>query len=79
MSTLFEKIEKDALQLSRDEQIQLGQELIANAFKTETEIEKEWRDEAKRRLAAYDRGDISALPGEDVMREAYVKYGLPKS
>jgi putative addiction module component (TIGR02574 family) len=35
-----------------------------------TEIEAAWDEEAERRLAAYDRGDVQAIDGEEVLAKA---------
>lgn len=34
------------------------------------EVEASWDQEAERRLDAYDRGELQALDGEDVLRKA---------
>ena len=34
------------------------------------QIEAAWDDEAERRLAAYDRGEVQAIDGEKVMAKA---------
>lgn len=35
------------------------------------EIEAAWDTEAERRLAAYDRGEVQALDGEEVLAKAH--------
>ncbi len=35
-----------------------------------TQIEAAWDDEVERRLAAYDRGEIQAIDGEEVLARA---------
>jgi putative addiction module component (TIGR02574 family) len=74
MSVAFEQVEREALQLSRQEQIILGRELLNNAYTTGTETEQAWYREAERRLAEYDKGLIKTLPGEDVMSEAFARF-----
>jgi putative addiction module component (TIGR02574 family) len=34
------------------------------------QIEAAWDDEVERRLAAYDRGEVQAIDGEDVLAQA---------
>jgi putative addiction module component (TIGR02574 family) len=35
-----------------------------------SEIEAAWDEEAERRLGAYDRGDVQAIDGEEVLAKA---------
>ena len=37
-----------------------------------SDIEAAWDEEAERRLAAYDRGEVQALDGEEVLAKAKV-------
>jgi putative addiction module component (TIGR02574 family) len=37
-------------------------------------VEAEWQAEIERRLAAYDRGEVQAVPWEDVRRRLWAKY-----
>jgi hypothetical protein len=75
MSVAFKEIENQALTLNRNERIMLGQELLASAMtQEETKIEKEWIKISRRRLKELNEGLVKALPGEDVMAEAFAKF-----
>ncbi len=67
MTTAFEQLESEALKLSRNERIILGQELLVSALtQEETEVEKAWYDEAERRWAAY-KASPETIPGEQAL------------
>jgi putative addiction module component (TIGR02574 family) len=36
-----------------------------------SEVEAAWDEEIERRLAAYDRGEVEAIDGEEVLAKAY--------
>jgi len=44
-----------------------------SASRADPAILNAWLDEAERRLAAYERGEIKAIPFEEVMRKARAK------
>jgi putative addiction module component (TIGR02574 family) len=75
MSVAFELVENEALKLERNERIMLGQELLVSAMtQEETSIEGEWVELSHRRLQELNAGLVKALPGEDVMAEAFAKF-----
>jgi len=66
MSVAFKEIENQAFTLDRNERMILGQELIQSTFNSqETEQEKVWYDEAERRLAAIESGEMKTYPGPE--------------
>ena len=68
-----------ALHLPAAERVQLAA-LLADSVGEDSspeDIEKAWIEEAKRRLAAYDRGEVEALDFEDSMRELEAKARRP--
>jgi putative addiction module component (TIGR02574 family) len=68
MSTHFDDIEKQARSLSLKEKATLARVLIEDLDTSADEnVEHLWIEEAKRRLAAYLKGELDALPGEEVM------------
>jgi len=71
MRNTLADLEKQARQLSLEERAQLALALLDSLEPLEEgEIEEAWRAEIEARLAAYDRGEISAIPAEDVFAEA---------
>jgi hypothetical protein len=75
MSAAFELVENEALKLDRNERVILGQELLVSAMtQEETAIEQEWIELSHRRLQELNEGLVEALPGEDVMAEAFAKF-----
>ena len=71
MSTQFDDIEKQARSLPLKEKAALARLLIADLDQTvDEDAERLWLEEAERRYEAYLRGELEALPGEDVMKRA---------
>lgn len=69
-----------ALHLPAAERVQLAV-LIADSVgddSTPEDVEAAWLEEAKRRLAAYERGETTALDFEDSMRELEAKVRRPR-
>lgn len=71
MSMPFEELEKRARALTVEEKAALARILID---KLDTAIdpnaEQLWLEEAQRRYDAFLRGDLKALPGDEVMQRA---------
>ncbi|MDZ7813758.1 MAG: addiction module protein [Ideonella sp.] len=58
-------------QLPRVERERLVDELLESLNEpAAAELDTAWSDEIERRLAAYDRGEIEALPVQDVFAKA---------
>jgi putative addiction module component (TIGR02574 family) len=58
-------------QLPRQERELLVDELLQSLNEpASTELDAAWAAEIERRLAAYDRGELKALPAEDVLAKA---------
>ena len=71
MSTRFDDIEKQARSLPPEEKAALARILIEDLdTSADKNVERLWIEEAQRRYAAYLRGDLEALPGEEVMDRA---------
>lgn len=61
------QIEADAQDLSPQDRARLVRHLIATLDSGEdVAAEQLWLDEADRRLAAYRRGDVDSVPGDEV-------------
>ncbi len=69
MSTPFEELEKQARALSPIEKAALARILIDELdTSADADAEELWIEEAQRRYDAFIRGELQALPGEEVMR-----------
>jgi putative addiction module component (TIGR02574 family) len=71
MSTLFEELQRQARTLKPKEKAALARILIDELdTSVDADVEQLWIDEAQRRYEAYLRGELQALPGDDVMKRA---------
>ncbi|GMW06634.1 MAG: addiction module protein [Gammaproteobacteria bacterium] len=70
MSRDVRQIEADARTLAPRDRARLVRRLIASLDVGEDiDAEQIWLDEAEKRLAAYRRGEIAAVPGDEVFGE----------
>ena len=67
MSTNSEQILKEALALAPQERAELVEQLLAT-FQSppDADLDELWAREAEERLDAYDRGELKAVPAEEV-------------
>ena len=66
-----EELEREALSLDVTTRARLAQRLLASLDElSPAEAEALWAEEAERRLAAYDRGELEAVASEEVLAEA---------
>jgi putative addiction module component (TIGR02574 family) len=63
-----EHIEADALRLPREERARLAEALISS-LDEESEIEKAWSAEIKRRVEELRSGAVQSIPAEEVFAE----------
>lgn len=64
------RLEAEARQLAPRDRARLVRRLIATLDSGEDQdAEQLWLDEAERRLAAYRRGETTAIPGDEVFGE----------
>lgn len=67
----FQRIEDEALHLSKEERAQLIQRLVLSLeMPSEEELKSDWLLEARRRADELDTGSVLTVPGDDVMRKA---------
>ncbi len=67
MSASSEQILKQALALSLQERAELVEQLLATfQMPPDPHIDELWAREAEDRLDAYDRGELKAVPAEEV-------------
>lgn len=71
MSARFDDLARQVMSLSYEEKEALLRALIADLDGppegSEAEIERLWDEEARRRFDEYQRGEVEAIPGEEVM------------
>jgi hypothetical protein len=71
MSSHFDDIERQARLLPLKQKAALARLLIEELDTTvDADAEQLWVDEAQRRYDAYLKGELEALPGDDVMNRA---------
>jgi putative addiction module component (TIGR02574 family) len=67
----LQKIENEALHLSREERAQLIQRLVLSLESpSEEELRSDWLLEARRRAEELDSGSVQAVSGEEVIQKA---------
>lgn len=70
MSEQAQRIFEQALLLPSPERADLAERLLESlAPETDTRIDALWAAEAESRIAAYRRGELLAIPGEEVFDE----------
>jgi putative addiction module component (TIGR02574 family) len=75
MNERVRKLSEEIRKLPPEEQADLIEELLVLTYrKPDPEIENAWAEEAKRRLDAYERGETSTAPLEDVMARLRARY-----
>jgi len=66
-----QSILKDALRLPPDDRASIARALLDSVHgEVDLEIEHAWRQEIRRRIDAYDRGEVKAIPADEVRRSA---------
>jgi putative addiction module component (TIGR02574 family) len=70
MPTSLKQLEEQARALSAEDRAKLAETLLESLHSPISEIENVWAEEIQQRIAAFDRGEISAYPAEDVFADA---------
>jgi putative addiction module component (TIGR02574 family) len=79
MNERVKKLSEEIRRLSPNEQADLMDELLVLTYREpDPVIEKAWAEEAKRRLAAYQRGETTTVPLEEVMTRLRAKFPRPE-
>ncbi|HKA21820.1 MAG TPA: addiction module protein [Blastocatellia bacterium] len=68
MSELAEKLIQEALNLPPDERAIVAERLLSSLEQELSEIDQLWVLEAEDRLNAYERGEVDAIPAEEVYK-----------
>jgi putative addiction module component (TIGR02574 family) len=67
MPTAADKVVDKALELPADARISLVDRILASLnLPTRPDIDRLWAEEAERRVAEIDRGEVDLIPGEEV-------------
>lgn len=63
------KVISDALSLPPESRAKLAEQLLESLDDPkQREIDRLWADEAEDRIDAYERGELKAIPGQEVFR-----------
>ena len=65
----IKETEKKSLALNALDKIHLVEKLLSSLDKPDPEIEKAWIKEAEERFAAYEKGELNAIPLEKVLED----------
>ena len=69
MSELSEKIIQQALGLPAEERAEVAERLLSSLETTIPANDRLWAQVAEARIDAYERGEMEAIPAEDVFNE----------
>jgi putative addiction module component (TIGR02574 family) len=75
MDATIDMLEAAALSLPEAERARLAAALLAS-LDQDPRIEQAWIAEVRERIAAYDRGEITAVPADEVLARAREIVGL---
>ncbi|WP_116807629.1 addiction module protein [Steroidobacter cummioxidans] len=70
MPTSLKQLEEQARALSAEDRAKLAESLLESLHSPISDVEKAWTEEIEQRIAAFDRGGISAYSAEDVFADA---------
>ncbi len=74
MARSLKEIEQELLSLPQKERARLAHELIVSLDRdehTEEGVEAAWLEEAKRRDAEIERGEVQTIPADEALRRAH--------
>jgi putative addiction module component (TIGR02574 family) len=75
MSTLNEKLLRDALSLPLDLRAELVDKLLESLnAPLKEDVEHAWAKEAEKRLEEITSGKVQAIPGDDVFKKIHDRY-----
>ena len=73
MTDAAKNLSAKARKLSPDERLELVDDILASLDEPDPAIDRLWAKEAEERLAAYRRGEIKAVPLQEVLAKYRVK------
>jgi len=65
---------EEAVSLPVEERTLVVDSLLRSLNQPESEIDKEWAKEAKRRLEELRSGQVNAIPGEEVLKKVLERF-----
>jgi putative addiction module component (TIGR02574 family) len=75
MRTVADRVVDEALSLPADVRLGLVEKLLSSLnLPTQPEMDRLWANEAERRVAQIDRGEVKLIPGEKVFERIRQKY-----
>ena len=75
MPSAVDRVVGEALELPADARIGLVDRILVSLnLPTRPEIDRMWAEEAERRVAEIDRGEVNLVPGEEVFARIRRKY-----
>ena len=75
MPTAADRVVDQALDLPADARIGLIDRILASLnLPIRPDIDRMWAEEAERRVAQIDRGEVELIPGEEVFKKIRRKY-----
>lgn len=73
MTEAAKELSAKARKLSPAERLELVDDLLASLDEPDAQIDRLWAKEAEERLAAYRRGELKAVPLQEVLAKYRVK------
>jgi putative addiction module component (TIGR02574 family) len=75
MPIVAKKVLDEVLQLPADVRVNLVQQILTSLnLPTQPEVDRLWADEAEKRIAQIDKGEIKLVPGKKVFSNIRKKY-----
>jgi putative addiction module component (TIGR02574 family) len=74
MATSNDEILEQLLSLPVETRAALADKLLESLDPPDEKNQRLWAEEAERRIAAYERGEIDAIPGEEVFAKLRAKF-----
>jgi putative addiction module component (TIGR02574 family) len=76
LSVVAKKVLDQVLQLPANVRVNLVEQLLASLnLPTQPEIDQLWAEEAEKRIAQIDKGEVKLVPGRKVFSNIRKKYG----
>ncbi len=67
MNAKTKALSEEARKLTPEERIELVEDILGSLHPTDPDIDRLWAEEARDRLEAYRRGELDAIPFEEVI------------
>jgi putative addiction module component (TIGR02574 family) len=74
MATANEEILQQLLSLPVETRAAIADKLLESIDPPDERNQQLWAEEAERRIAAYERGEMNAIPGEEVFAKLRAKF-----